>query len=116
MNKFTCLLTGFALATSLPATAILANETPTTRVEFGDLDLRTDSGVETLDGRLRRAISRVCGDLPRGGYVEALAAKRCKAETHADITPQRDAVVRLARNGQAIKVARLDVKAPVKLQ
>jgi len=111
MAKLSYLMTGLVLATGLPATNALAGDIPTIRVEFADLDLRSDAGVERLDDRLRRAIGRICGDVPRGGYVEALAARHCKAATLADVTPQRDAVILLARSGKGPRVARLEVKA-----
>jgi len=111
MTKLAYVMMGLALATSLPTTAVLAKDVPVMKVEFGDLDLRSDAGVETLDDRLRRAISRICGGVPRGGYTEALATQRCKAETLADITPRRDAVIQLARAGKPSQVARLEVKA-----
>lgn len=114
MAKFALLLSGLALAASLPATAVLAEEVPTAKVEFGDLDLRSDAGVEVLDRRLKGTISRMCGDRPGGGWIVALAAKRCVAATLADITPQRDAVIRLARSGKPPQVARLEVKATIR--
>lgn len=110
MAKLAYVMMGLVLATSLPATAVLAEDARAMKVDFSDLDLRSDAGVERLDDRLRRAISRVCGDLPRGGYVEAWDAKRCKAATLADVTPRRDAVILLARTGKPTQFARLEVK------
>ncbi|WP_338242156.1 UrcA family protein [Aurantiacibacter hainanensis] len=108
--RTTFVLAGLALAASLPAAPAVAQTSPSQTVDFTDLDLRTDAGVGTFDRRLRRAINRVCGP-PLGGYLEAINARRCRAETLAEVTPRRDAIIRLARAGQAIQVARLEVMA-----
>jgi UrcA family protein len=111
MTKITYFIGGLVIMATVPAIAANPGDVPTVKVYFNDLDLRTDAGVNTFDGRLRRAISRICGGPPRGGHMEMLKSSKCRAETLADVTPQRDAVIRLARSGTTTQVAGLAVKA-----
>ena len=112
MTRIAYLLAGLTLATGVPATAPAAEELPAAKVYFSDLNLRTDVGVKTLDDRLRRAITRVCGGPPRGGHLENVKSRRCRDMTLADVTPARDNAVRLARMDGAVRVTRLELKTP----
>lgn len=113
MSRIAFVLAGLALATGVPATAAAAEDLPAAKVYFSDLNLRTDAGVKTLDDRLRRAITRLCGGAPRGGHLENVRSRRCRDMTLADVTPARDDAVRLARTEGAVRVTRLELKTPV---
>ena len=51
-------------------------------VQYSDLDLSTASGLATLEGRIERAASRICGRSEVRPLYKALAYKRCVAEVN----------------------------------
>jgi UrcA family protein len=57
-------------------------------VSYADLDLSTPAGIKTLDGRIGRAVRKVCGkaymDLATSSNV-----RRCRKETLASVNHQR---------------------------
>lgn len=111
MNNVSQLIAGFALATALASTSVGAEDVPTKKVYFNDLDLSTDAGVRIFDNRIRHAIIRICGGRPGAGHIAALTTRRCRAATLADITPARDRTVRLARSGAKMEIVRLELRA-----
>ncbi len=52
------------------------------RVQVGDLDLGSPAGLATLDGRVARAINRVCGMPVPSDPVPTVTAS-CRAEARA---------------------------------
>lgn len=52
---------GMIALTSIPANAH-HNDEPTAEVSYGDLDLTTESGQNSLDHRLQDAVRKVCGN------------------------------------------------------
>jgi UrcA family protein len=77
----------FAVAATMITVAAatpLRAEAPTAQVAYGDLDLGTQAGINTLNGRIRRAADRVCGD-NRGAAMEEL---RCRSNAIAGANAQ----------------------------
>lgn len=77
----------------LAAPAAYAQTAQSLTVHHTDLRLDTGRGVAVLDRRIARAAREACGTVAaydRSGR-EAIAA--CRAETVAQVTPQRDALV-----------------------
>lgn len=67
---------------------------PVAFVSYGDLNLRTASGVETLNGRVRRAAKQVCG-ISNGTeplYAE-MNGRTCWRAAVADAQPQIDSAI-----------------------
>jgi UrcA family protein len=91
---------GSALAVSslaLQAPALANDGERTEIVNYGDLDLTSQAGVDTLDRRLGSAVNRVCGgtDLRRLAYM--IGVNDCRHDAHKGIAPQRDAAIAAAR-------------------
>lgn len=76
-------MTGFALVlAAIPAAAqhkpiIVEGGVPTTTVSYADLDLGSDAGRRTLEGRVARAASRLCTEQRRKSLDEELNERRC---------------------------------------
>lgn len=83
--KIVTILTALVLGTSAPA---LAQTTTSVRVTYADLDLRTDAGVKTLNRRLARALSHVCGDFAGAFPEEARDIEKCRTNAKKGIEPQ----------------------------
>jgi UrcA family protein len=91
-------LATFAFATlALLASPALAEEAPSVRVAYGDLDLSAPAGRQALDRRLRGAANRVCGPLPSAGIREMKAVLDCRTATIAGV---RDRLFATASYGQ----------------
>ena len=106
------LASGFAIAFGLSFGPALSQDTKSVSVHYGDLDLRSDAGVDTLNGRLRNAIRIVCGGWPAGGTLEWTRYVNCKTEARGRVQPLRDAVILAARENRApTNVATLAVVA-----
>jgi UrcA family protein len=56
---------------SVPLSAQVAAETTSVRVVYGDLNLSTKSGAQTLFKRMRVATSKVCGSRPAPKQIAA---------------------------------------------
>ena len=94
-----------ALAASTPA---LAQEMTTeTRVGYGDLNLRSETGVKTLKYRVARAIDKACG-VERGSIIaDNIATKRCLVAKQAQVAPQvSDALAASPRSADNLRLIR----------
>jgi UrcA family protein len=96
MKTLTAALIGFAL-TAEPALAqdpvVVEGGVPTARVSYGDLDLGSDSGLATLNGRIHRAASRICFEDGRTDLATRLNWGRCYKGALAQAKVQVDRVV-----------------------
>ena len=82
-----------ALTAALPLSAMARDESPTENVPYGDLNLATEAGVETLDRRLDRAVERVCGvAAPRSLGVNRII-EECKDEAWQRIQGARQVAI-----------------------
>jgi len=89
------------LATT-PASAeqiIVAAEAPqATHVNFADLDLTTDAGVQTLDGRIRTAAHNLCDEAGVQPLDVKLRSAACFKSSYADGLDQLQRVVATQRS------------------
>lgn len=69
-------------------------EVRTAIVEYGDLNLRSDEGKTTLQGRIRGAIRTVCGTYDTRAVREMMDHRRCWEE--ASMSAQQATVTILA--------------------
>jgi UrcA family protein len=77
---FTASFAALVLAsTSFAGAAATADDAPSVRVTYSDLDLTRDAGVERLYSRLRRAADSVCGDTDIHDMRRAARQRACVA-------------------------------------
>ena len=89
-----------ALATVAPAAASAADEPRTEKVYFGDLDLASPAGIETLDRRLDRAVERVCGQASVRELQKQRQIKKCRQLTWNSVRSDRQvAIARADKSG-----------------
>jgi UrcA family protein len=82
------------LSTSGPAHA--GSEKQSVRVSYADLDLASEAGVDTLNSRIKRATTRICGHAT-GDLTSRATWKACVAEAKQSAKPQMTAAIMLAR-------------------
>ena len=100
-------MTKFFLATLLAFTATPALAEPviaTSTVQTADLDLSTSKGQRALDLRLIQAVKDVCGEASDVDIAGKNEVRRCRIETLAKATSERDQRVARA-SGEPIEVA-----------
>ena len=96
----------FALLLAFSATPALA-EAPaiaTSVVQTADLDLSSQSGQRALDRRLNQAVNEVCGTASDADIAGKNDVRRCRVETLASLSDERDQRI-AAASAQPIKVA-----------
>ena len=96
----------FATLLALSATPALAEEpvTSTSIVQTADLDLSTAKGQRALDLRLSQAAKEVCGTASDVDIAGKNDVRRCRVETLANLSAERDQ--HIARSsGEPIEVA-----------
>lgn len=88
-------LVAFASAAALICTATplqaqpVADDTPTVRVGYGDLDLSRATGRALLEQRVRKAIDQVCPARPLPSELKRFKTYRaCRAESWSGVQPQ----------------------------
>lgn len=104
-----------ALAATLPSSAFAGNGAPTEKVPYGDLNLATQAGVETLDRRLDRAVQRVCGsasmrDLPAQARIE-----QCREDTWKAIEDDRQVAIAKATGQDNVQQAARGTRTPTQV-
>ncbi len=81
-------ITAFTLAAcsiaifSTPAAAKTEAETVSIEIPYGDLNLATAAGMETLNGRISAAAKRICGRANLRNFVDTADHGQCMQETH----------------------------------
>lgn len=116
MNMIKCAtavttLVGMLQLTAIPAQADQANgidnlgdkatvpasrfvEAPIVRVPYGDLDITSAAGMQTLTHRIKRGVKRVCGARPEIRKVPALWSwTACQDEAFLDAMAQVDNLI-----------------------
>jgi UrcA family protein len=100
-------MTKIFLATLLAFTATPALAEPviaTSTVQTADLDLSSAKGQRALDLRLSQAVKEVCGTASDVDIAGKNDVRRCRVETLARLSSERDQ--RIARaSGEPIEVA-----------
>ena len=94
------MLLAFSSAPAFAEAPVIATST----VQTADLDLSTAKGQQALDRRLSQAVKEVCGEASDVDIAGKNEARRCRAETYANLASERDQ--RIARaSGEPIQVA-----------
>ncbi|PAX09339.1 UrcA family protein [Sphingomonas lenta] len=86
-----------ALAAAALGTPASAQDDRTRRVSYADLHLDREGDVRTLDRRIGRAVRDACGVAADYDVRGKNEARRCRAETRAAVTAERDRLVAAAR-------------------
>jgi len=101
-------MTKLFLATLLAFTATPALAEPpvtaTSIVQTADLDLSTSKGQRALDLRLARAVKEVCGTAADVDIAGKNDVRRCRVDTLANLSAERDQRI-AAASGSPIEVA-----------
>lgn len=87
-----------ALLTPLPAAAEITNQV---RVSYGDLDLTSEAGQETLSKRIRGAVKQVCGR-PQPSASGYLQNRNCKLAAMAGAHSQMRVAIAKATERKAL--------------
>jgi UrcA family protein len=91
----------FALAALVTTTSsAVAREQVSVAVHYGDLNLASQAGVETLDRRLDRAVRRVCGSPIQRNLQMAQTIANCHEDTWNDIRSAREVAIGKAAGQQ----------------
>jgi UrcA family protein len=97
MRKITLLASAMLLLASLSAP--LRAETTSIAVPYGDLNLASPAGMETLDHRIHEAVKRVCGEVEVRDLHDGLDQERCLVQARTKVTVQ---VAQLTRNDRVL--------------
>jgi UrcA family protein len=101
MKKTSLSIAAALVATALPATAIAQEPTASASiaVRYGDLDLGTAAGRQSLDSRVSAAVRRVCARVVGGGVEDWIDHWRCLREASARaLTSTRLAIAQANRD------------------
>ena len=99
-----------ALAATFTAVPAVAQESValsggTIVVRTADLDLSTDRGISKLDRRISAAARLACGTPSDFDVRGKNKARRCRAETIASVSPQREAAIASVQSGSPTRLA-----------
>mgnify|MGYP000085450522 FL=1 len=93
-----------AIVAAVPASA--GNNTgatyTTSAVQYSDLDLTTQDGQETLQKRVNKAVSKVCGFAGRVTLREQMASKACTKAASRQADQETRTVIARANNGERL--------------
>ncbi|CUS43794.1 MAG: UrcA family protein [Pseudomonadota bacterium] len=103
------LLIPAALLSAVLPNAAQAMENPAdVHVAYRDLNLKSPSGVQMLDRRIERAVSRICVEDGALDMQRRLAVFRCRRVALAKVAGQRAAALESAASGNVELAARAD--------
>ena len=94
------MLLAFSSVPALAEAPVIATST----VQTADLDLSTARGQQALDRRLSQAIKEVCGEASDVDISGKNEVRRCRADTLANLSGERDQRIAGA-SGKPIQVA-----------
>lgn len=77
----------------------------TATVEYADLDLTSEDGQATLQGRLRGAVREVCGSVDSKNLTDVLDHGACMAEAKSSAQRARVTLMAAAKSGKPVKTA-----------
>ena len=97
---FLATLLAFSATPALAEAPLVA----TSIVETADLDLSSQSGQRELDNRLSQAVKEVCGTASDVDIAGKNDVRRCRVDTLANLSAERDQRI-AAASSQSIKVA-----------
>jgi len=96
------------LLAALIATPVVAEPVPRTDqviVRTADLNLTTASGQRLLDRRLADAVVDACGAASKIDLAGSNAVRRCRDETRARISAERERLIALASRSTSTVIA-----------
>lgn len=79
--------------------------TRTATVEYADLDLTSEHGQSTLQGRLKGAIRKVCGSFDAKNLSEVLDHGTCMQEAKASAQRASVTIMAAAKSGKPVTTA-----------
>ena len=94
------MLLAFTATPALAETPVIATST----VQTADLDLSTAKGQQALEHRLQQAVKEVCGSASDVDVAGKNDVRRCRAETLANLSSEREQRISRA-SGEPIQVA-----------
>jgi len=81
-------------------------------VDYSDLNLNQESGIERLDERIRTAVRKVCRpDLSDYDRLKAMATKQCRRETLDAAMAMRDNILSNKASAKVERFASFVIKA-----
>ena len=74
-------------------------------VDYADLDLASDDGQATLQGRLKGAVRQVCGSYDPKNLVDAQDHGVCMTEANASAQRASVTIMAAAKSGKSVQTA-----------
>ncbi|MGB5485703.1 UrcA family protein [Parasphingorhabdus sp.] len=107
LTKTLCAAAAIAVtATGFSASANAQNRTVRTAiVSYADLDLNSDDGQSTLQGRLRGAVRKVCGSYDPKSLVDIQDHGVCITQANASAQRASVTIMAAAKSGKPIETA-----------
>ncbi len=106
-TKALCAAAAIAVtATGFSASANAQNRTVRTAVvDYADLDLNSEDGQSTLQGRLKGAVRKVCGSYDPKNLVDVQDHGTCMEEANASAQRATVTIMAAAKSGKPAKTA-----------
>lgn len=106
-TKTLCAAAAIAVtATGFSASANAQNRTIRTAiVDYADLDLTSEHGQSTLQGRLKGAVRKVCGSYDPKNLVDIQDHGACMTEANASAQRASVTIIAAAKSGKPVKTA-----------
>lgn len=109
-NNFTkALCAAAAIAVTATGFSVSANAqsriTRTATVDYADLDLTSQDGQSTLQGRLKGAVRKVCGSVDSKSLTDVLDHGACMQEAKASAQRASVTIMAAAKSGKPVKTA-----------
>lgn len=92
MNIRSTILAVAAAAAAFTAVSASAQTGSTLPVAYADLNLHSEAGLATLDGRIASAARKLCGEYSAFELEWSMEARACQQEVIASAKAQRDAL------------------------
>jgi UrcA family protein len=86
-----------AVASTVIAVPTSPDQPRQVRVLYGDIELSTSAGRESLDRRLKLAVNMVCGRKAGQPLYELATVRKCEKRAMAQVDPQR--AIAIAKSG-----------------
>lgn len=106
-TKAACAAAAIAVtATGFSVSANAQNRTVrTATVEYADLDLNSEDGQSTLQGRLKGAVRTVCGSYDSKNLVDMQDHGTCMEEANASAQRASVTIMAAAKSGKPVETA-----------
>ena len=106
-TKALCAAAAIAVtATGFSASAQAQNRTVRTAVvDYADLDLTSDDGRSTLQGRLKGAVRKVCGGYDSKSLVDMQDHDNCMNQANASAQRATVTIMAAVESGQPVETA-----------